>query len=120
MKAKLFILSTAALGFFAGFALAYEGHDSGTHQGTSEHGGMMKEASSHEEPLSDAVEAGNKICPVTGQEIASMGGGIKYEHEGKIYSFCCPMCVGKFKKNPEKYIQIIEENMKEENKKQPW
>ena len=26
-----------------------------------------------------------------------------YEHDGKIYNFCCPMCIDDFKRNPEKY-----------------
>ena len=38
---------------------------------------------------------------------------VTYEYEGKIYNFCCPMCIGEFKKDPQKYIDIIE---KEKNK----
>jgi cytochrome c oxidase subunit 2 len=32
-----------------------------------------------------------------------------YAYKGKIYYFCCPMCVEKFAKDPEKYISKIKE-----------
>ncbi len=54
-----------------------------------------------------AVDAGNTICPMTGEKINDKTKGT-YEYEGKIYNFCCPMCIGDFKKDPEKYIKKIE------------
>ena len=48
-----------------------------------------------------------------GEKIGSMGEGIQHEYEGKIYDFCCAGCVGAFKKDPEKYIKIIEEQVAE-------
>ena len=54
----------------------------------------------------DPVDAGNKICPVTGDRIDPKS-DITYEYNSKTYHFCCPMCVPEFKKNPEKYIEII-------------
>lgn len=59
----------------------------------------------------EAVNAGNKICPVTGDRIESMGGGTQVEYQGKIYNLCCPGCVETFKKNPDKYIKSIEQQM---------
>jgi YHS domain-containing protein len=47
------------------------------------------------------LDVGNKICPVMGGEVNP---DISYVYEGKRYFFCCPACVGEFKKNPEKYI----------------
>ena len=32
-----------------------------------------------------------------------------YEYEGKVYNFCCAMCIDDFKKDPQKYIKKIEE-----------
>ncbi|MGE0269405.1 MAG: hypothetical protein AB7S78_13225 [Candidatus Omnitrophota bacterium] len=61
---------------------------------------------------SQAVEAGNKICPVSGEEIGSMGEGIKVEYNGVIYNLCCPGCESPFLKDPEKYIKIVEEEMR--------
>ena len=55
-----------------------------------------------------AQDVNNKICPVIGNEI-SEGSKVTYEYEGKIYHFCCPMCIEEFKKDPQKYIKKIEE-----------
>ena len=59
------------------------------------------------------VEVGNKICPVSGEVIAEMGDGkgFQVEHEGKIYNLCCSMCAKDFKKDPEKFIQKIKEEL---------
>lgn len=46
------------------------------------------------------------ICPVMGGDASEE---YSYSHEGKTYYFCCPMCIGEFKKNPEKYISKIKE-----------
>jgi YHS domain-containing protein len=55
-----------------------------------------------------AVNVGNKICPVMGEKIDEKF-KVTYEYEGKIYNFCCPGCIGEFKKDPQKYIHIIEQ-----------
>ncbi len=55
-----------------------------------------------------AIDVGNKICPVMGDKIDPKS-KITYEYNGKIYHFCCPGCIEEFKKNPEKYIRIIEQ-----------
>jgi YHS domain-containing protein len=57
---------------------------------------------------SEPVDVGNKICPVTGEKIGEETKAA-YEYNGKVYNFCCPMCISSFKKNPEKYIKKIEE-----------
>lgn len=57
------------------------------------------------------VDVGNKICPVTGQKIDE-NTKATYEYDGKIYNFCCQMCVGKFKGDPQKYIKKIENQNK--------
>ncbi len=54
-----------------------------------------------------AKEAGNKICPVSGEKIKKSE-EYKMAYEGKTYNLCCKMCAKDFKKNPQKYIQIIE------------
>jgi len=64
-----------------------------------------------EKNLSPAVDAGNKICPVTGEKIDPKT-KVTYEYKGKIYNFCCAMCVDDFKKNPEKYIKKVEAELK--------
>ncbi len=56
-------------------------------------------------------EVGNKICPVSGQPVGTMGEVVKYEHNGKIYNLCCPACKKDFVKNPEKYSKAAEESV---------
>ena len=59
------------------------------------------------------VDAGNKVCPVSGDKIDEKLKAT-YEYEGKIYNFCCAMCIDEFKKDPEKYIKKVEEEMQKE------
>ncbi len=66
----------------------------------------------------DAVEVGNKICPVSGEKVPALGEKntmgdkpVKIEYKGKIYNLCCPMCVKDFKKNPEKYSGIADKEV---------
>jgi len=57
-------------------------------------------------------------CPVSEDDLASMGGKpIDYLYTQKntdgtetvrLVRFCCPDCVTKFKKNPEKYLKVID------------
>lgn len=49
-----------------------------------------------------SVNIENKICPISGERINEASKAI-YEYEGKIYNFCCPMCIDEFKKDPTKY-----------------
>lgn len=61
------------------------------------------------EAVAAAADAGNKICPVMGGAVSE---GVTYEYQGKIYHFCCPACIAEFQKDPEKYIKIVEEELK--------
>lgn len=62
--------------------------------------------------LEEAVNVGNKICPVMGEKVAEGEAAVTYEYEGKIYNFCCPMCVDSFKSEPQKYIDRVAEDLK--------
>ncbi len=62
-----------------------------------------------------AIDAGNKICPVSGEKIEEKT-KTTYEYEGKIYNFCCASCIDDFKKDPEKYIKKVEEELQAESK----
>ena len=67
---------------------------------------------------SKAVDVGNKICPVSGEKIDEKLKAT-YEYEGKIYNFCCAACIEEFKKDPQKYIKKVEEELQAELKEQP-
>jgi len=55
---------------------------------------------------SNATNVGNKICLVGGDPV---DGKTTYEYKGKVYNFCCPMCIPDFKKSPERYIAKMEQ-----------
>ena len=59
-----------------------------------------------------AVEVGNKHCPVSGKEVGVMAPAFKYEYRGKVYNLCCPGCISTFNSNPEKYSKIAEDDAK--------
>ncbi len=106
MKAKLMILATVALLFHPGYTFAQEDMNHNEHMGST-----MQHQDEQTTTSPQAVEVGNKFCPVSGNKVddGKMGEAVKIEHNGKIYNLCCPMCIKDFKKNPEKYIKILEE-----------
>ena len=112
MKSKLIILSAVGLMLSVSQVFAGGGHDHGDHgeEAVIEKKGSMMEhkGSMMEEKNVEMHNVGNKICPVSGQEIGgAMGEGIEVEYEGKLYNLCCSMCAKDFKKDPEKYIEKI-------------
>ena len=60
--------------------------------------------------MAQKIEVGNKICPVTGEEIDEKTKAT-YEYEGKVYNFCCVMCIDTFKNDPQKYIRKVDEEL---------
>ena len=92
-------------------------------QDQSKHDQMMKMPMDEQKPAPatgasrKAVNVGNTICPVSGEKVGQGMEPVTYEYEGKIYNFCCPMCIDEFKKDPQKYIKIVEEELKTETKK---
>ncbi len=59
----------------------------------------------------ELIDAGNKMCPVSGDDVS---GKSFVEYQGKRYGICCKMCSDKFKKNPEKFITILGHGTKKE------
>lgn len=83
--------------------------DKGSHMGSMAEGEITAEVTE-----TGAVRVGNTICPLSKEKVGEMGEIVEYEYEGKIYNFCCKMCLKDFKKDPEKYIKIINESMEGE------
>ena len=91
------------------------GEHSGTQQlgqasGEHEHG-ALDATKDKDTATKESVNVGNKICPVSGGKIEEKLKST-YEYEGKIYNICCAMCIDEFKKDPEKYIKKVEEELK--------
>ena len=91
MKYIMFLLVGISLSLSNIYAQEHHMH------GHGEHKDMMKKAVS---------ESDFGICPVM-RESASEE--YYYEYNGKTYYFCCPMCIEKFKQNPDEYISKIKE-----------
>ena len=121
MKTKLMALSLVSILSlsYSNYALAHEGmkHDEGMEAMDHEKGSMMDHQEGTE-ANSKAVEVGNKICPVSGDKVGGdMGEPVKYEYNGKIYNLCCKACAKDFKKDPEKYSKIAENEAKASEEK---
>lgn len=81
--------------------------------GDHHEGMMVEQQETTGEGEKELIDVDNKICPVHGREIEE-DTKVTYEHEGKIYNFCCAMCVDGFEKDPQKYIQILEKTEQDE------
>ena len=105
------LITTAVLGIIIGAAPLYaQMHEEHDHRGSTMEN---KHIISDDQKETVSVEIGNKICPVSGEKVGgAMGDPVKFEHNGKIYNLCCTMCAKDFEKDPEKYIKIVEEEMK--------
>ena len=108
MKLRIMVLIVVAL-ICSNYAFALEGRSHDEHKGS-----MAEQHESKEK--SDVVSVNNKNCPVSGENVEDMGGGVKHEYKGKIYNLCCAACVNVFEKDPEKYSEIAEESIEDEHK----
>ncbi len=50
-----------------------------------------------------------KTCVVSGEKLGEMGDPYVWEYKGREIKFCCQGCVKDFKKDPAKYLKIIED-----------
>jgi YHS domain-containing protein len=58
-------------------------------------------------PAADAKEPNQPMCPVLSSPVSKK---IYTDYQGKRIYFCCPPCIGEFKKNPDKYMKQIEKD----------
>jgi len=56
-------------------------------------------------PAAAAKEPNQVKCPVLGSPVNKK---IYTDYQGKRIYFCCPPCIGEFKKNPDKFMKQIE------------
>jgi len=50
-----------------------------------------------------------KTCVVSGDKLGEMGKPFVYAYEGREIKFCCKGCLKDFKKDPAKYLKMIDE-----------
>ena len=60
-----------------------------------------------------APEPINKVCPVEGGEVDA---AVNTEHKGKTIGFCCESCIDTFKKEPAKYMAIVDRDLEKSKK----
>lgn len=73
-----------------------------SHSGTTQH--------EHVAPSSGTV--GQKLCPVTGEPLDSMGGAIPVTVKGETVNVCCEGCIKAVKADPDKYLAIVHAEQK--------
>ncbi len=49
-----------------------------------------------------------EVCPVSGENLGSMGKPYVFKHEGQEVKLCCKSCLKEFKKDPAKYLKKAE------------
>ena len=80
-------------------------HDGHVHDGDSDGSAdPLADMSAEERELVKA----QKVCPVSGEELGSMGTPIKETWKGQTVYFCCKACRKPFLKDPAKYIAKLE------------
>jgi YHS domain-containing protein len=50
-----------------------------------------------------------KTCIISGDKLGEMGDPFVYEYQGREIKFCCKNCLKDFKKDPAKYLKMIDE-----------
>jgi hypothetical protein len=56
-----------------------------------------------------ALAESQKICPVGGEELGSMGVPVKVNVEGRDVLVCCESCEKPLREDPEKYFAILDQ-----------
>lgn len=116
-------LAIALLGFLASSLMAGDHCASGQH--SCPHCGSPAAASADANPLAAAKEANKetdkkliekqKICPVTGEPLGSMGKPVKVVVKNQTVFLCCAGCKKKLLADPDKYLKKLDE--KKDDKK---
>lgn len=86
----------------------HEGHDHAGH----EQPGAAVEAAPETAPAAAGAAAetvAQTVCPVSGEELGSMGDTITATHAGRTVQLCCKSCVKKFNADPEKYLAKLDD-----------
>lgn len=74
------------------------------------HSGQLPVTSATIDESDRAGIARQKVCPVTGAELGSMGDPIKMLVDGKPLYLCCQGCVAKVKNAPETYLSKVSQS----------
>lgn len=108
----LIALTLATGAAFAQDAGDHSAHDHATHQAET--------AASQPTVQGEVSRIGDPwpldSCIVSGEKLGEMGEPIIKLHEGREFRFCCKGCVGKFEKDPAKYVAMADTAIIEQQK----
>ena len=62
-------------------------------------------------PQSSRQASAQRLCPVTGEELGSMGPPIPVTISGHTIQVCCEACVAAVRRNPAKYLAKVEDEL---------
>lgn len=48
-------------------------------------------------------------CPVSGEKLGAMGDPVIISYQGREVRFCCSNCEAEFKKDPAKYVAMLDD-----------
>lgn len=94
----------------------HAGHDHGDHAGhdhampetqgeQAEHAAALAKLSPEDRALAEK----QKVCPVSGEPLGSMGKPYKVNVEGRDVLLCCQGCEEEIKENPAKYLAKLDQ-----------
>lgn len=64
------------------------------------------------EPAAAPVAGRQRTCPVTGEELGSMGPPVPVTVAGRTIQVCCAGCRRPVEKNPQKYLAIVDAELR--------
>ena len=76
--------------------------------GKKEEETKVRPAAAAESAPAGEVQIAQTSCPVMGRPISK---DIYLDHKGRRVYFCCQMCVGTFKEDPETYLKKLDEGL---------
>lgn len=79
---------------------------------------QMENTEHHKTMVDQDMIGAEVVCPVSGDRFHVSETTPVVEHQGKKFYFCCPDCELEFKKDPEKYIELLEKQPESHNTEQ--
>ncbi len=92
------ILSVITLAIAAACAFTLSAHAGGHHEAEAEAHAVVASASTYT----------LNVCPVSMESLSDAKSPKTIMHEDREVRLCCPMCAGKFKRDPDKYLEKVD------------
>jgi hypothetical protein len=113
-------LSTFAIALFGLLvpSLVAAGQDAGTRNPATAVAADDKSPASEAKQTDKELIAKQKTCPVSDEQLGSMGKPVKVVVKGRRVFLCCAGCKKKFLANVDKYLKKLDEQQKQDEQKQ--